>query len=191
MIPRIIHQVWIGQTIPEHLQPYMASVRRAAEGMGCEYILWGNDNVSSIGLDIDNLTRYTPSIAADVVRLHAVYWRGGIYLDTDVEAVKPFDCLFGYEAWAARQSDGLICNAAFGAVAGHPWIKAQVDQESVLLASGPAHSVHLMSQTPVRGRPLTLIPTEWVFSWAWDSPDSDKVVHPDAMLVHHWDGSWL
>jgi mannosyltransferase OCH1-like enzyme len=62
--------------------------------------------------------------AADYIRLYAVYKYGGIYLDMDMEVVKPFDellrseLMFAYENHISRNIEA----GCFGAVKEHPYI---------------------------------------------------------------------
>jgi len=43
-----------------------------------------------------------------------------------MECLRAMDSLLSHPALAARQSDGHLCNAAFGAVSNHPWVEAQL-----------------------------------------------------------------
>lgn len=175
--------------MPERLQRYVNTVHTILADW--KYVLWNADNIHTLDVPYSSVHRLDYSIAADIIRLAAIYRQGGIYLDTDVEVLRPLNKLLDYEAFAAKQHDNLICNAVFGAEPEHPWVFAQLAQADVLRAREPAHSVHLMSATPVTGRPLTLIPSEWVYSWAYDAPAEKQIVHPDALAVHHWEASWL
>jgi hypothetical protein len=65
------------------------------------------------------------AVASDYIRLYAVYNYGGIYLDMDMEAVKPFDPLLqsglmlAYENHISRNIEA----GCFGAEKEHPYIK--------------------------------------------------------------------
>jgi mannosyltransferase OCH1-like enzyme len=66
------------------------------------------------------------AFAADVIRLFAVYHYGGIYLDMDVEVVRPFDDLLADSIMIAYEDNKnkTIEAGCFGAKKGHPFIKA-------------------------------------------------------------------
>jgi hypothetical protein len=49
--------------------------------------------------------------ATDVVRLNALNWVGGIYLDIDTLCVKPLDSFFGHDFVMGKQHDNGLCNA--------------------------------------------------------------------------------
>jgi mannosyltransferase OCH1-like enzyme len=67
--------------------------------------------------------------AADYIRLYAVYLHGGIYLDMDMEVVKPFDELLKKDLMLAYENHlGRNVEAGcFGAEANHPYIKECMD----------------------------------------------------------------
>jgi mannosyltransferase OCH1-like enzyme len=65
------------------------------------------------------------AFAADYIRLYAVYNNGGIYLDMDMEAVRPFGALLDTDYMLAYENhiSGNIEAGCFGATKGHPYIK--------------------------------------------------------------------
>ena len=70
------------------------------------------------------------AFAADYIRLYALYNYGGIYLDSDVEVLKPFDALldrtyfFGREHTPDRiENQDSIEAATMGAEKGLPFLK--------------------------------------------------------------------
>lgn len=46
-IPKIIHQIWIGDNMPEHRKLYCSSVKKFAEHYNYKYILWTNKTITS------------------------------------------------------------------------------------------------------------------------------------------------
>jgi hypothetical protein len=70
------------------------------------------------------------AFAADYIRLYALYHHGGIYLDSDIEVVKPFDesmldsgLMLGIE----NTKTNWIEAGCFGAEKGHPFIKKALE----------------------------------------------------------------
>jgi mannosyltransferase OCH1-like enzyme len=65
------------------------------------------------------------AFTADYIRLYAVYNYGGVYLDMDMEAVRPFGALLDADYMLAYENhiSGNIEAGCFGAVKGHPYIK--------------------------------------------------------------------
>ena len=57
---------------------------------------------------------------ADLVRYEIIRRFGGVYVDTDVECLRPIgDLLAGVRAFAAYEVPGRLCNAVIGAIPGH------------------------------------------------------------------------
>src|SRR5690606_34232415 len=64
---------------------------------------------------------------------------GGIYLDTDVEVVRPLDSLLHHQAFSGFEDEHYLQSGTMGAAAGHPWIRALLqdyEKRSFLLADG-------------------------------------------------------
>jgi mannosyltransferase OCH1-like enzyme len=98
---------------------------------GYEFILWNFER-----FDIDSsvwvkqaFEQKKYAFAADYIRLYAVYNYGGIYLDMDVEIVKPFDDLLDADIMLAIEHEEFegIEAGCFGAEKGHPYIKKCFD----------------------------------------------------------------
>lgn len=66
---------------------------------------------------------------SDVARLQIIYENGGIYLDTDVELLRPIDGLLENEAWFAYGTTTEInTGSGFGAVKGNSFVKELLNQ---------------------------------------------------------------
>jgi hypothetical protein len=63
------------------------------------------------------------AFAADYIRHYAVYTHGGVYIDTDIEIIKPFDELLNTDLMLGAVDSKNIESGCFGAEKGHPYIK--------------------------------------------------------------------
>lgn len=187
MIPKILHQVWLGPNPPNQgLQKMMESVRE--KNPDWRYLLWTETTMENLGLNWALVRSRCQGIAAsaDFVRLWAIQTFGGIYLDVDVECLHSLDGLVQYSAFAAPQADGLLCNAFFGAEAGHPWVKWQFEHLPIPLV--PPQAVFLMTKAP-RER-LTVIASHLCYPYSWDTPPAQCLPHPQSIVVHRWEKNW-
>ena len=60
---------------------------------------------------------------ADLVRLEFLWRHGGVYIDSDVWCLRPFDSLLGLAGFAGWENPDHVCNAVMGFRAGHPAVK--------------------------------------------------------------------
>lgn len=129
MIPKIIHYCWLSNDpIPGNLQKCMDSWKKYLPDY--EFMLWNFDRFdkkSSLWVEqaFDN-KKY--AFAADYIRLFAIYNYGGIYLDMDVEVLKPFDKFLGLNTMLCWQNNEKgVEIAAWGAEKGSKWVKDCLD----------------------------------------------------------------
>ena len=124
-IPKIIHYCWFGKKeLPELVNKCIASWKKHLP----EYeIMFWNENNSPMDHPFvkQAMEIHKFAFVSDYVRLWAVYKYGGIYLDTDMYAVKSLDKLlinnvfFGYEDERSEN----VSVGIFGATQGHKFIK--------------------------------------------------------------------
>lgn len=131
MIPKIIHYCWLSDN------PYPKKIRKCLQSWqkiipDYQFILWDLKKCEDEGIINDwineayNEKKY--AFASDYIRLYAVYKYGGIYLDTDIETIKPFEPLLHLPNFIGQEAKGnRIEIAAFGAEKGCTWIKHCLD----------------------------------------------------------------
>ena len=129
MIPKVIHYCWIsGDPFPEKIQRCVDSWHRLLPDY--EFVLWDARRSASIGSRyVDEAIFYGKyAFAADFIRFYALYNLGGIYLDCDVEVLKPFDDLLGLKYFIGKENSWNDWEPAImGAEASIPWMKQMLD----------------------------------------------------------------
>jgi len=142
------------------------------------------------------------AFVADYMRFRALYNEGGIYLDTDVEAVKPFDELLGESFFLGRESPTSVGAGVVGTTKGHPFLKLVMDKLDAEARSGrisfqplPALVCGLLDCEEIAD--ITILPVECFYPY---NPYSSEIIRRKPLLsnmsdktfcVHHWEGSWL
>ena len=125
LIPKKIHYCWFGGAeIPAKLQNYINTWKQMCPNY--EIIRWDESN-----FDVFQNTYMKQAyeskkwgFVSDCARLHIIYREGGIYLDTDVELIRPLDDLLCDEMFCHADSNTSInFGVGFGAVKGHELIK--------------------------------------------------------------------
>lgn len=129
-IPKIVHYCWFGKgEKPKDVENCIASWK--AQMPGYEFMEWNEEN-----FDINNAIPYVKqayearkfAFVSDYVRIQALYRFGGIYFDTDVEVLKPFEeyleedsMLLGFE------SERSLLTAFIAVEKEHPYMKEFLD----------------------------------------------------------------
>jgi hypothetical protein len=92
MIPKVIHYCWFGRNpLPESAKKCIASWRKFLPDY--EIIEWNEDNydVNKIPYTAEAYAAKKYAFVSDYARFDILYQHGGLYFDTDVEVIKPFD----------------------------------------------------------------------------------------------------
>lgn len=137
MIPKKIHYCWFGRGEKSKLaQKCIASWRKYMPDY--EIIEWNEDNFN-INYNLYTKMCYEQkkyAFLTDYLRLLIVEKHGGIYFDTDVEAVKSFDDLLDCAAFFGFENDKHVnTGEGFGAEA-HNFAVQQMLQEYEVLLDG-------------------------------------------------------
>ena len=130
MIPRIIHYCWFGRgPMPELALKCIESWHRFMPDY--EYRLWNEDSfdVSSIPYVKEAYEARKFAFVTDYVRLYALYTVGGIYMDTDVEVLKPYDDLLELSGFTGYEGSKYLppVTGTMASEPGNAWVKEQLD----------------------------------------------------------------
>src|SRR5262245_986401 len=126
MIPRRIHQIWIGPAPAPHA--WLSSWREMNPDVA--YRLWDQRAIEAFALEHDRLyRRYLDADlfdgAADVARVEILHRFGGVYADADSIALRPLvgapflQSGFFAALEPTAEHPGLVSNAFVGARPGH------------------------------------------------------------------------
>lgn len=124
MIPKIIHYCWFGRNpLPVLAVKCIESWKKYCPNY--EIKEWNEDNFN---LDSYPYVREAYdsrkfAFVTDVVRLYALYTEGGIYMDTDVEVLKPLDKFLIHYAFSGFEDEQNIQTGIMGSERGGRWVK--------------------------------------------------------------------
>lgn len=122
-IPKTIHYVWVGsKTIPKRDQVFIEGWKRMNPDFKIKRWSEKDIDLEKYPLVKKALDEHRWALAADIIRMYAVYEEGGFYFDTDVELRKSLTPLTKYKAVAGWESNFWFTTAAFGAEKHSPWI---------------------------------------------------------------------
>ena len=127
MIPKIIHYCWFGgNPIPNDLISYMQTWKEMMPDW--KIIEWNESNfdVSQSPLYVQEAYHARKfAFVSDYVRLWALEQYGGVYFDTDIEVLKPFDSLLDNKAFVGLEESlaHLPGTCVMGCEAQCNWVK--------------------------------------------------------------------
>ncbi len=124
MIPKKIFTIWISdKPLPEKY--HKACKTHAIKGYTEKYITLKDCRALA-----KRFSYVREAIAAkkyikvtDFARMYYLYKEGGIYLDCDMEVLKPFDALLRSDMFVGRENKNTIANSIIGAKKGHSLLK--------------------------------------------------------------------
>jgi mannosyltransferase OCH1-like enzyme len=128
IIPKVIHQIWIGDNaIPANYKYYLETWRKYHPDW--EIKLWTKKEILQENFASKDLFDRARGFAeqSDIARYEILYRYGGLYIDTDVQCFANFDELHHkYDFYINMEPPGVnkkivsIVNMMIGAVPGHP-----------------------------------------------------------------------
>ena len=207
LIPKRLHYCWFGDDgQPPHFERYCASWHKCLPDF--EIFRWDSTNVP---LSNDYLrVAYAGkawSRLSNLVRLEVLLQEGGVYLDVDVEVIKPFDDLLGFQCVVGLQTENAGRESINGAV-----IAAQADsvflrdcRDTMLrcfrrwgvlprlpaVMSAVLRRYGLRENRPQTVAEVTLLPKAAFYPYTWEETFSQACLTPDTYCIHHWAGSWI
>lgn len=118
LIPKVIHYFWLGEEkLPKEYERNIETWKNLCPGY--EIIEWNESNFDfrKYRYAEKALEHKQYMYATDVARKEILYHYGGIYLDTDVELLRPLDALLYHEAFIGIDDGGqLNSGSGLGAV---------------------------------------------------------------------------
>jgi mannosyltransferase OCH1-like enzyme len=151
--------------------------------------LWTEDNLPT---DLRNPEAYErhrrPVERADIIRMEVLWKYGGVYLDADMECLKPIDRLIdGLDFFGLCIKPGRLTNTVIGSVPGHPILDRALDQVTPQqpdapfdkTKSGPIFLDTVVKEFP----PVKMFPRKTFY------PITEEE-RRDAYAIHHCARTW-
>ena len=127
-IPRLIHYCWFGPAKRNII--INSCISAFCKLMRGKIICWNETNISEITNEYAKRCYVSKDWAfvSDYLRLWALYYHGGIYLDTDIEVKKKLpDSFFDADLIVGYAYDDIVCTAFIMVKPHHPFIKYLLD----------------------------------------------------------------
>lgn len=141
------------------------------------------------------------SLLTDVARFKIIYEYGGIYLDTDVEILKPYDSLLKNRGFMGIESTGGInTGSGYGAEKGLPILKEFLDrfEQASFFSENPAIFSIMAEIMEQKGysfnNKIQIIDNVTIYPMEYFAPINltTRELHTteNTYSIHHYLGSW-
>ncbi len=208
MIPKKIHYCWIGgNPLPDSAKKCIASWKKYCSDY--EIIEWNENNYDFTKNQYmrEAFEAKKWGFVPDYARLDIIYTYGGIYLDTDVEIIRPFDTLLSNHSFAGFETNEHInFGLGFAAEAGNPVIKKLLDSYDDLRFVNDDGTFNMIPSPQLNTLTLdelglkrtgekqviqncfTIYPTDYFCPKSFD----DGVIRKtkNTYSIHHFDATW-
>lgn len=207
MIPKIIHYCWFGRhPKPESARKCMATWKKYLPDY--ELREWNEDNfdLHSCAYAEEAYKAGRFAFVTDYVRLYALYHYGGIYMDTDVEVVRPLDRFLDLKGFSGFEKTDAVPTGIMAAEKGLPFIaellhdydslhfldeNGRMDQTTNVIRITNAAVRHglVLNNTRQTVADFTFYPMD-VF--CPKDPKTRQIKRTrNTFTIHHFAGSWL
>ena len=200
MIPRNIHYVWLGGGA---FKPLTRLCMNSWHRVLTDYTIteWNEESLDLPQLCAEHrfLTECIRlklwAFASDWLRLHILYTKGGIYLDTDIEVLKTYDALLNNPMFIGMESNGYIGTGVIGAEAENPTIKRLLDfyDEEIWhvdFINNPIIFRYLREREPNAFEGCTILPQDVLSPYEPTREYRGLVENENTLSIHWYSNDW-
>ncbi len=215
MIPKIIHQIWIGNNpMPETLKSYIEGWKHIYTDY--EFILWNDEFVNQKNIIPDFLSDVyfkndlSCVFKSDILRFLIIQKYGGIYLDVDFECIKKLpDHFLNFNFLGGIQNNGETAIGFFASIQNDPLIEdiinniipsVEKSKENGTFCNNMIHKIlgpeffTIMCQKYFNDQNYFFFTDEYFYPY-WHKESHRKFEKfsetcPLCYAVHHWAKSW-
>jgi mannosyltransferase OCH1-like enzyme len=200
-IPKLFHRIWIGGVEPTHHWRWQQSWRRHHPDW--EIVTWTEHSLPPLRNQRWFDAATSPAQRSDIARYELLARYGGVYLDVDMEALRPIDPLLeDVSFFCASEDEVWLSIGIIGCQPGDPVAEAVVEQLPASMSRRPGQAINVQSGpqffTRVVNRlrsgpdpaPVTVFPSSMFYPYHFSEPERAGGPFPGAYAVHHWNHSW-
>jgi len=210
LIPKKIHQIWLGSDIPDK---YVSCMETWADAKGWEYRLWTEPDLEKMSLYNKDLYLLGKNYGekSDILRLEILYQEGGLYVDVDLECldIDFFDSLHrtltfyaGFEPLEHRWLG--ISNSLLGSSPEHPLLRKMIhglrphflthEQCWTVIKTGPKYVTGMIENflNESSHSQICFFPPSYFFPLSGNDIQKENYnVFKESVALHYWSGSWI
>lgn len=213
LIPKIIHQIWLGGELPQRFKHFCATWKEVHPDW--EYKLWTDDDIEEFGLECIDVYKASKNygMKSDILRCEVLKRYGGVYVDTDFGAIQRLDpFIYANDFFAGMPDQKSICNAIIASAPNHPVINAMLDSiktlknpgKDIFSETGPIlltkKVMKYLKETPKHR--MCIYPCSFFFPLPsrmhkdfWNGKVTpgqlNGLIKPESYAIHYWATSWM
>jgi len=205
-IPKVIHYIWLGgKPLPKTIKKYLKTWQKHCPDY--EFKRWDESNIDlnfcKYCKDAYDAKKY--AFASDVVRFDILYKEGGIYLDIDVEILKPIDKFLDDKMFMGFENSKFVApGLIMGCQKGTPLMKEMLDvyQKAEFDSTNPDKWITVCSMVTDKLKEYGLkqvnetqkLSCGTIYSSDYfcpkDMSDGRIVITENTHTIHHYLSSW-
>ncbi|QDT07304.1 Glycosyltransferase sugar-binding region containing DXD motif protein [Rubripirellula lacrimiformis] len=219
-IPKILHQTWKDDNVPEHFAECVQSWK--THHPDWQYRLWTDQDNRQLIADryhwfLETYDRYPKAIQrADAIRYFILHRFGGMYVDLDFMCCKPLTpllegqaCVVGREPvqhCRHHRVTNLLCNALMSAVPGHAFFEDVIqrlpefighveNKEPILSSTGPIMMSRVFEDFAAPDS-VTVVPSRYLYPLTLHQAAQYRLAGctgvdlSSAFAIHLFYGTW-
>lgn len=194
MIPRKIYHIWISEIpVPETFKQFTDTWSKVMPDYEIVDIRLKDVPINELTTKfIENkqwalLNHYT--------RYYYLWKYGGIYMDLDIEVIKPFDNLLTKELVIGREDNNWINNAVMACEEGNTFMKKCVEymesfdysKPNVELETGPRLVTKIIKDNNLEDIVLSY---DYFYPYHYTQEFNLGCIKLNTYAIHHWNHSW-
>ena len=207
VLPKRIHQIWLGSEIPEKYKRWGETWKEIHPDW--EYRLWTDkdvDELKSLNKDMYNTIGHVGA-KSDILRYSILYEFGGIYVDTDFECLKSFDSLryLNFFTGVGYPKDLELYVGIIACTPGHPIMAKIVEKvrhitnEDITRDIFSATSSYMFTKcffemVDLYQDGIVVFPTDYLYPFpnekGHEFRNGRDYIKDCSLAVHHWEVSW-
>ena len=207
MIPKIIHYCWFGgKELPELSKKCLESWQKYCPDFEIKRWDESNTDLHENAYIEEAYNEKKWAFVTDYIRLKILYENGGIYVDTDLEILKPIDCFLQNRGFTGFESDDSLLTGMLGSEKELPVYKellSYYDNRHFIRDDGTydittnvttvtnffLQNGLILNNKKQTIKDICIYPNDY-FS-PKDYNTGRLVLTDNSYTIHHFDGSWL
>ena len=193
-IPRKIHYIWLGERKKSKFSE-ACILSWKLNNPGFDIIEWNEKN-----LDLDKIAKQSEYFAecrkrnllafmADYLRIKILYENGGIYIDTDVQALKPIDNLLDNDLLIGYETKNDIGTGLIGASKNNQVIKNVLDFYNKEIMDSTQYTIERMKK--IDNQEIKIFPMDYFSPYIYTQQFNENCITNNTYCIHWFDGSWV